>query len=246
MKSKTILTLAFFTLSFGNNLNAGVLAEKKGPFEKYDKCTLSEYSGSLELKLNRHYHLIQTTKYENPFEDLTHSFSLAIDSAKPPRRRWFPTQINYYLRGESGKLSRFYAFGYENIENEAHEAKVLINQIDAICDFQLEDFSILGRFKLDLKIGDKNFEDVLIIKRNHTEFGAQISGTYIVPNSFEAKIKDLKFIDGKFSFKIRVREGSDDYEAIFEGFLNSEDELSGSGYILPSRKLLGHFTGNRL
>lgn len=76
--------------------------------------------------------------------------------------------------------------------------------------------------------------------------GVKIRGSYLVPNSFESKIKNINYKDGKFSFIIRVQEGSDDYKAYFEGHLDKNEQLHGKVFILPSRKLLGTFSGRRI
>src|SRR5690606_26565240 len=105
------------------------------------------------------------------------------------------------------------------------------------------DFGIIGEFQLDLKIGNRVFIDYLTVER--TALG-HIKGKYIVPNSFESGINNLQYNDGDFSFTIHVKEGNDDYQAIFEGVINDNGEVTGKAFILPERAPLGEFTGKKL
>ena len=99
---------------------------------------------------------------------------------------------------------------------------------------------MLGKFQIDLKIGNRVFIDYLETQRGSN---GKIEGRYIVPNSFESPITKFKYSEGNFSFIIRVREGAQDYEALFEGFISDVQVLEGRAFILPHRQLLGTFNG---
>ncbi len=245
MKLKIILTTFSMCLAF--NATAGdILAIKEGPFKKYDKCTLTNSTGTIEAGNSYNYKLLETSKYYDYFYDFEGLIKPVIAGAQTRSHRWSPTQTDYYIKNSSGSLINFYAVGFTNINNNTPEANTLITKMDNICDEQLTDFNILGEFQIDLKIGNEIFEDKLLIKRTKEFFGININGTYIVPNSFESKIQKLNYENGSFSFIIRVQEGEEDYKAIFEGFLHANGELEGKAFILPDRKELGSFTGKRI
>lgn len=245
MRTKFILISLITFLTF-NTTAADTLAIKKGPFKKYHKCTLLKSSGTIEISNGLTYKLIETSDYHQSLYDLENLVMPAISGIQTRTHRWYPTQTDYLIRNSRGSLINFYAKGFTNISNESIEAEVLINRIDKICNNQLSDFNILGHFEIDFKVGTKVFKDKLIIRRIEEFNGANISGSYIVPNSFESKVQNLNYKNGDFSFIIHVQENEDDYKAVFEGFLHSNGKIEGKAFILPNRKELGIFTGRKI
>lgn len=246
MKSKISLIGIGMGLMF--NASAGeILASKEGPFESYNRCSLSHAKGTLEIRNGLRTKIIETTKIFVSLKDLEELAIPAIAGVAREFYRWFPTQTDYSVRGADSSLVNFYAVGFRNINNESNAAQELISRIDHICNEELTDFRILGDFRVDIKIGSKVFEDKLTIKRIvETFMEPKIEGVYLVPDSFESKIQNLNYKDGEFSFTIRVQEGDDDYKATFEGKLDFDNKLEGKAFILPDRKLLGTFTGKRI
>lgn len=244
MKSKMLLTTIVTCLTHSATAKE-VLASKEGPFKKYNKCALTDTTGTLEIGNPFSYHLLETSSHYDYFYDLEGLVRPAVAGAQARPRRWYPTQTNYHIRNSRGSLVKFYALGVTNIDNDTTEAKTLKNKINDICDNQLNDFNILGEFQIDLQIGNQIFKDKLVVKRTQELYGIAIEGVYIVPGSFKSKITKLNYKNGTFSFIIRVQEGEDDYRAVFEGFLNADGQLKGKAFILPEREELGVFTGKK-
>lgn len=245
MKSEILLMILGLGLSL--ELTAGsILASKEGPFEKFNLCTVEDGHSTISIGFNSGHKLIERSSLYLSTQELKDLSLPAIAGIGRQFFRWFPTQTDYNVRGADGSLVTYFSEGLKNINNDSHAALELRTQVDKICD-QVTDFRILGEFQVDLKIGRKVFADKLVVKRTNGSFrNAQIEGSYLVPDSFESKIKDLKYTDGDFTFIIHVKEGTQEYDAIFEGKLNRKDELSGNAFVLPERKLLGSFTGRRL
>lgn len=246
MTSKIFLSI--LTIYFAHTATAeNILAQKKGSVKRYAQCSLSESHGTIQINdsLNR-YHLSETSRYQHDFYDVERIVTPAIKGIEGMYYRWNAIQTDYLIKDDNDSLIKFYSFGLTNIINKTPQARTLIEDIDRICDFHLRDFSIIGEFQIDLQIGNRVFKDSLIIQRDEGFFGVHVKGIYSVPNSFNSKIKSLNYKDGRFSFTIRVQEGEDDYEAKFEGILNSSSELKGRAFILPSNEELGSFTGKRL
>ena len=243
---KLSLLTTIFTMSFtyqAHGLN--ILASKEGSFDKFDRCALSidvvnlnKTVGTLEIKNGSKISLKETSIINRSPEKLERFALPALEGAQGQYYRWFPTQNDYKVRNKDNKLENFYSSGFINIDNNSVAAQDLILEMDSICDEQINDFRMLGKFQLNLEIGSRVFNDQLIIEREEGNFsGPIVKGRYIVPNSFESQIKTLTYEDGQFSFIIRVQEGNQDYQAIFEGSLNREGQLEGKSYILPERKL---------
>lgn len=176
--------------------------------------------------------------YHNQFFSVDEISKQILEGAQAPFYRWNNLQRNFYVIDHQNQMKVFYAKGYKNILNKSQEAEKLTQKINNMCDETKSNFTLLGKFQIDLIIGTKIFNDILIVNEN--------AGQYIVPNSFESKIKSLKFENGLFHFIIRVQEGEDDYEAYFEGEIDSSKSIKGKAYILPNKDLLGEFTGFEL
>jgi len=104
----------------------------------------------------------------------------------------------------------------------------------------------LGEFNVELKIGDRVFIDQLRLKRSFSNLNyPSVTGTYVVPGSFESNVTNLIYDTGIFSFVINVNEGNESYDAIFEGRFTDENIFKGKAFTLPERNLLGQFQGTR-
>ena len=245
MKTKLLMTLLTLT-TFSTTYARTLVASKTGDFDKFRTCTLYNDAGVISYSEGIDVNLEQTTQIPRPFIQFPSDFSkIALDAASSPRFRWAIGQTDYNLSLDGKTSKTFYAEGFRFVSNHSQEALMLRQEIDHLCEDRLDDYKIIGDFFIYLKIGEKLFEDELIIKRVNENFGTRVRGDYIVPNSFTSNISKLRLKDNQFSFVIRVKERNDDYEAIFEGKVNSQGELEGSSYILPERKLLGHFTSKR-
>lgn len=245
MNSKKLLMTIMISITL--NTSAGdLLAVKEGPFENYNRCSLSHGIGTIEIGHGFNFNITETSRVNNSLRDLEILATPAVAAASKESYRWFPTQTDYAVKNNNGRLVNFYSVGFKNIYNESNAAQELISLIDQTCNRELADFRILGEFQVDLRIGNKVFADKLIVKRTSSTYGPIIDGLYIVPNSFESKIENLNYNNGKFSFTIHVLEGDDDYHAIFEGSLSQNDILKGQAFILPNRIPLGSFTGKRI
>ena len=244
------LKISIIGLTIGlifNTAAEDILASKEGPFNNYNYCSLTHDRGTLEIRNGSRSKIVETSMINVTLKDFEELAAPAIAGKGREFNRWYPTTTNYSVRGANEVLEKFYSHGFFNIINDSSAAQELMLKIDDVCSTQLNDFRIIGKFQVDLKIGNRVFEDKLIIKRtNETFMGAVIEGTYEVPNSFESKVKDLNYKDGIFTFTIRVREGDDDYKTSFEGTLNQDGHLEGKALILPARTLLGTFTGKRI
>lgn len=241
-------TALFVLLSLASQTTMAqeLLAQKGGTFSKFNRCSIFENRVELQINLQNG-KMIESTKLANSQNIISKLSDAAITSAARATYRWLTMQHDYHVRGSDGNLAKFYAFGFETISNNSTEALALIEYIDQVCDQHAEDFKLLGEFQVDLKIGDRVFADQLIVERDSpTDSMARVRGKYIVPNSFESKIKEVNYRDGVFSFQIEVKEGSDEYDALFEGEISSNGELSGAAFVLPARSILGTFTGKRI
>ncbi len=235
----TILKIAIITALIPvNSVHSLEIAKRDGVSDTYKSCSLTE--GSRTLFLNRN--LKETIHLEVPAEEILSKSNNALNNRGPIRYRWLSNQENYFVNGE-----RFYAFGYETINNDSTASKELITIIDEVCERDLREFKIFGNFIFNLKIGSKLFRDIVNIDliRDPLNKYPTIRGSYSVPNSFTAKIFDLKYDSGSFSFKIRVLEGDDDYIALFKGDFTDTNNLEGRAFILPEGKELGSFSGVR-
>ncbi len=238
---KSILFSTSLLLSMINGISASeVIISKSGPFDNYDRCEVSVKSATLYAGSSHGNQLVESTAININSPAVLKLGSKALLHAETPYYRWFQTQTDYKVRSSSGHLSTYYSRGFKNINNDSSASLLLREKTDQICD-DLKEFKLLGSFILDLKIGNRIFKDELIIHKKYNLIFAE----YIVPNSFTSKINDLNYKNGKFTFTIHVKEGNEEYDALFEGTINNHHELKGKAYILPKRSLLGTFTGQR-
>lgn len=238
----TLLFITLVTSAYGEVF----IAAKQGSLERYDACHIGENYGILEISDNDG-HFIEKTVIDTREFNIHSLAPNALAGKEPPFYRWSHEQIDYKVLNSNFELEDFHVIGFRNIRNSTSEAAKLITTIDHLCDNVLQGIRVLGEFQIDLKIGDRVFADQLIIK--YLNIGG-IYARYIVPNSFESRVYKIDYDGEKLSFVIHVKEGSDDYEAIFEANFeanfDTNDTLSGDAYILPTRQHLGSFTGRRL
>lgn len=247
MKFKVLILSMTFSFS---NFAGKVLASKSGPFEKFNYCSIEKERGHISLTGPSGLQMSEETEIE-PSSLFSKSLSkAAIEGAGRTTYRWSVTQTDYFIfgyEGDEGDLVRFYANGFQNVENKSQASAQLITEIDHFCDDILNDFKILGDFAIELHIGNDVLLDSLSIKRNHDLFiGTTIKGIYSVPNSFQSRIENLNYINGKFIFVITVKEAGQEYKASFEGSFQSDNEITGNAFILPNKKFLGTFKGARI
>ena len=244
---KIKLLTAIFTLSIsGQSLGQEILAKKEGLFNKFNSCSIGQTNGTIKLSGTRGFELEESSEHNEAFYHYDKLVIPTLSAIGPVTYRWYPSQVDYSIKGSDELLTKFFAYGFRNIRNESTEAKKLRQSIDRICDELLNDFQIIGKFQINLKIADTIFEDELIITRTSNETFTSVKGLYKVPNSFEAKVKQLKYSTGKFTFLIEVKEGQDEYDAFFEGEFLPSGKMQGRAYILPDQRLLGIFSGKRL
>lgn len=235
---------ALFGLFLLNTVMANdIIASKHDNSIYYSSCLIEPTVVTRVKNIGRNRKAIQATTHGQNLNDLISSSSSLLSSISGGHYRWSPIQTDYYIANVHNELTLFYAVGFNNINNESELLTKSLNTIDQLCDAVALDFSIIGEFQLDLKIGNRIFVDYLNIER--TPLG-HLKGKYVVPNSFESAIDNLQYENGSFSFTIHVKEGTDDYHAVFEGLIDENDRVIGKAFILPERKPLGEFTGKRI
>ncbi len=219
------------------------LALLQGSFENFQKCQI--YQDHVKLHLGHDFGNQITTQfpYTGHTDEILQLTPGAIAGIGPVRYRWMLEQTDYQVLSAQNELITFLSSGITNRLNDSVEAKRLKELMHEICESDNYSPKILGEFIVLLRIGNRDFTDRLIIEKV-TE--STIKGRYIVPGSFESEVESLIADDKLFSFKIRVREGEDDYYAEFKGAIESDGSLEGSAYELGTQQLLGHFTAARL
>jgi hypothetical protein len=245
MKFK-ILYMIIVTGSLLNISANNIIASKTGSLTKYSKCMIKDGKGIIEISDFQTNTISESTTLYNTFYNIKKLAPGAISNIEPQRYVWSVTQTDYFVSNEFDQLVNFYSYGFTNIANNSYESDIIVEQIDKVCS-SLNDFKIIGKFQLSLKIGEKVFIDELIIERKtHYNEAPYLTGTYSVPNSFIADIKDLTYNNNQFSFTIRVQEGDADYEAFFEGTFSDRNIFKGNSFVLPQNSLLGVFEGKRI
>lgn len=246
MNNKLKISLAVLSLLIVSKLAAQPIARKSGGFKNYDQCSIEAQVGYIEIGNGYTNHLKErSAHYSSTEEFLTLSMTALLEASRP-FYRWSGTQVDYLVLNSSQELSPFYSNGFRNITNSSEESSELKKRIDQICDNELIDFKILGEFNVELKIGDRVFIDQLRLKRSFSNLNyPSVTGTYIVPGSFESNVTNLIYDTGIFSFVINVNEGNESYDAIFEGRFTDENIFKGKAFTLPERNLLGQFQGTR-
>ena len=238
MKLTILKIITIVSLIPVNTVHSLEIAKREGVSGTYSSCSLTKNSRTLSISED----IRETVSLEVPYKEISSLSDDAINNRGIMLYRWSSIQENYFVNGE-----RFYAYGLESIINESTSSKELISIIDEACERDIDDFRIIGHFTFSLKIGRKIFQDKVEIslRKGYANRYSIVRGNYTVPNSFTAKIFDLNYESGSFSFKIHVLEGDDDYIALFEGSFLSKNKLRGKAFILPSRKELGSFYGER-
>lgn len=245
--TKTIFLSLLAQLAFPLNASTSILAKKSGPFDGHDKCLITKEGYQMSLG-EEHASNQFISRREKKVDSLLFKKlgKEAIKHKQSPYYQWALFQANYLVTNGSN-LVVFKSEGNININNSSKEARELISQMDLICKKGEQDFRLEGLSKISLKIGERIFEDFLNIEiKTDTSLYPVIVGKYIVPDSFKADIKKLRYLNGKFSFEIRVIEGEDDYFALFEGHIQEDLTINGKAFILPGKEILGTFEGQRL
>lgn len=244
MKKATLLLLGLFITN--SAMTQEIFASKDGPFERFTDCKVSKDKGTIEILDHQGNLLSESTNLRVPLSRFYALAPAAIKGIESNFLRWSPTQTNYNIIDSDGALVPFYSFGVRNRVNKSEAAKELMSTIDRICDQSLQDFKVIGNFQIELKIGNNFFLDQLEVKRSvDSFFTPYVEGRYIVPNSFESKIKSLNYLNGTFSFTTTVTEG-EPYEVLFTGVIAGDKITNGKAYILPNHNLLGEFIGRRI
>lgn len=102
-------------------------------------------------------------------------------------------------------------------------------------------WAISGNYLIKLQIGNETFLDQLILE----DSSGKITGTYIVPNSFESEVTDFKMEKNNFSFNILVSERGEKYPVTFKGLFTTEIDMQGKAFFSSDQSLLGDFVGSR-
>jgi hypothetical protein len=104
-----------------------------------------------------------------------------------------------------------------------------------------------GIYEVEMRIGDKVYQDVLILGPE----GSEIVGTFTVPGAFTAPLKGVMYMPGwassHLSFTIEADEGKGRFEVRFRGAIypDKPNELAGEAK-LADGSLLGTFTARGL
>jgi len=238
---KSLIIGITFLVGLSSGLQATeVVVSKSGPFLKFNSCEVRSNQTTISIGSSLGNYLKEATDHLINSSELLNLAEIALKSAGNRYYRWFNSQTDYFIRNSTGHLVPYYSRGFSNINNNSDAAFYLRQKTDQICD-KVNDFKLLGSFTLDLKIGDRIFEDKLLVHRKNGSIFAE----YIVPNSFTSEIRDLSYLNGKFTFTIHVKEGDQEYDAAFEGTINQRGRLEGRAFVLPDRSLLGTFTGKK-
>jgi hypothetical protein len=244
MKLKNTILPIFMIFNSEANTH---LASKRSLSNEYDYCHITKNTVTREISHNQSGKLVETTILNSSLNNLRKDSQTAIDNIQRDFQSKFSANEIYRVQNSTGNLDIFFSRGINEVQNSSNESKNLIKLIDSICEKKALDFKIIGDFNIYLKIGNTKFIDSLsIFRKSNPYMKPGISGKYTVPNSFSSNLSTLDYRNGKFSFVIRVIEGSQDYFSVFEGSMIDKDNLSGKAYTLPDRKLLGHFTGRRM
>lgn len=247
MKSIIVLLALGMSLEAIAAEEGTILASAHGPFEKFNHCLIEDGHTTIKISNGFGNNLTERSTVFHSTEGIKTLSTPALAGIGSRFFRWFPTQTEYKTRGDENTLIPYFKEGLENLHNDSEASDELRAQTDFFCNQLALDFRILGKFRVDLKIGDKVFADELFFKRTQNSFSnTKVEGTYSVPESFESKVKDLIYENGKFSFTIHVVEGEQEYDSLFEGTINNRNELKGKAFVLPDRSLLGEFTGAKL
>lgn len=240
MKIYLIFSIVTLFLSSRAYANIPLIASKTESYYNGYECLIYNDKVSLEIGSNSKFHIKETSTDVVDTNDIKASAPSLLKHKKQATYRWSPHQINYSVQNAQSDLEIFFSIGYSTVLNSSPEADYIVNTIDYLCDVDLFNFQIIGKFQIDLQIGNTLFKDQLIVQRT--------KGKYIVPGSFESDLESLKYDNGQFEFTIHVQEGNDDYIALFKGSIDDQSSphhLAGKAYILPDMKLLGEFTGSR-
>ncbi len=234
-----LFTFALIHSAMANDL----IATKEADSNLYSTCTISSHEISRVQSLGDDRYATETTPHHYDLQSLKDHSADLIAGISRRFYTWNSTQVRYHVANSANELVEYYASGFENIRNTSPYLTGSLETINDMCENFARDFRFLGKFQIDLKVGDRVLIDYLEVERS--SFGNFI-GKYVVPNSFESAISDLHYQNGDFRFTIHVQEGDQEYDALFEGHISETFLITGEAFILPARQSLGTFTGRRI